>query len=446
LPVVSAVGTAHERGIVHRDLKPSNIFLDARPGEGRPLVKVLDFGIAKWLLGDPGDGGLRTRTGSTLGTPSYMAPEQATGDRNADHRADIWSLGVILYEALSGVRPLEGDNAAQLVMRLLSTGIMPIEQLVPELPPELAELVGRMLSRDVTRRPVDLREVYRILCTLSGEVSVAFGPPPWRSDAGASRADAELEGVVAVKQSGGSVRIAARGHVATQRSPQALATHTAIEVNSLPISGAPPASERGHRPRGSLYVALIGGAVALIYGGLFWLGRGDATLASPGPRALGAGGASVESAASSVPASLLAAPATETRAAQSAGSTAVGAAGAGPLVQATPAARPHDPGKPRLASGEQGRAGATGKHSAAARRVPAARDRAQGAALPVRNAEQRAVGATPARAHAATPARSSHAAQPPPAASQTAAGAPPGAACESSDECQSRLCAAYSCQ
>ena len=84
---------------------------------------------------------------------------------------------MILYEASSGVRPLEGENSAQLVMRLLSSGIMPIEQLVPDLPPELAALIGRMLARDVTRRPADLREVYALLCRLAGEDSVPFGPP-----------------------------------------------------------------------------------------------------------------------------------------------------------------------------------------------------------------------------------------------------------------------------
>jgi serine/threonine protein kinase len=176
LPVVSAVGTAHERGIVHRDLKPSNIFLASGRGR-RPWVKVLDFGIAKRVVGSAGERGLRTRTGSTLGTPCYMAPEQATGERSIDHRVDIWSLGVLLYEVLSGVRPLEGENAAQLVMRLLSTGIMPLEVLVPDLPGELSRLVGRMLSRDVGRRPADLREVFSVLRGLTDTESLEFGAP-----------------------------------------------------------------------------------------------------------------------------------------------------------------------------------------------------------------------------------------------------------------------------
>ena len=117
LPVVSAVGTAHSLGIIHRDLKPANIFLQQREGQEQ-VVKVLDFGIAKWVAQQPAGTGLRTQTGSTLGTPCYMAPEQAIGERSIDHTVDVWSLGIILYECLAGARPVEGENAVQMVMRL----------------------------------------------------------------------------------------------------------------------------------------------------------------------------------------------------------------------------------------------------------------------------------------------------------------------------------------
>jgi len=162
LPVVSAVGTAHSLGIIHRDLKPANIFLQQREGQEQ-VVKVLDFGIAKWVAQQPAGTGLRTQTGSTLGTPCYMAPEQAIGERSIDHTVDVWSLGIILYECLAGARPVEGENAVQMVMRLLNTGIMPIERVVPSLPGEMAQLIGRMLSRDARGRPTDLREVYDVL-------------------------------------------------------------------------------------------------------------------------------------------------------------------------------------------------------------------------------------------------------------------------------------------
>lgn len=176
LPVVSAVGTAHARGIVHRDLKPSNIFL-CKEGDAEETVKVLDFGIAKWFTESPGGPELRTQTGSTLGTPSYMAPEQAVAQGPIDQRADIWSLGVILYECLSGVRPVEGENAAQLMVRLLRTGIMPVEHLVPSLPGDIAELVNGMLRREPDQRPDDLRNVATVLAAHTQKTAPEFDPP-----------------------------------------------------------------------------------------------------------------------------------------------------------------------------------------------------------------------------------------------------------------------------
>lgn len=174
VPVVSAVGTAHSRGIIHRDLKPANIFLCEA---GADRVRVLDFGIAKWVAQRPAGSGLRTQTGSTLGTPCYMAPEQAIGERLITHAVDTWSLGVIFYECLAGARPLEGENAAQVMVSLLNTGIMPIEYAVPELPAELAKLIGQMLSRDRARRPKDLREVFDVLRRHASVVAPAFAEP-----------------------------------------------------------------------------------------------------------------------------------------------------------------------------------------------------------------------------------------------------------------------------
>src|SRR5439155_19831733 len=105
LKVVSAISAAHAAGIVHRDLKPDNIFLVTR-SDGTWDVKVLDFGLAK-LTATEGDaatsgGGGLTRSGDIVGTPQYMAPEQAFGERDIDHRVDIWALGVILFECLTG--------------------------------------------------------------------------------------------------------------------------------------------------------------------------------------------------------------------------------------------------------------------------------------------------------------------------------------------------------
>jgi serine/threonine protein kinase len=175
-PVVSAVGAAHSLGIIHRDLKPANIFLHEAAGQPS-LVKVLDFGIAKWVSRRPLGAGLRTQTGSTLGTPCYMAPEQAIGDRLIDHRVDAWSLGVILYECLTGARPLEGENPAQMVVRLLNTGIVPIEHVLPTLPADVCRLIGKMLARDPKKRPSDLREVLAVLQRYTPASSPTFAAP-----------------------------------------------------------------------------------------------------------------------------------------------------------------------------------------------------------------------------------------------------------------------------
>jgi serine/threonine protein kinase len=175
LPVISAVGTAHALGIVHRDLKPENIFL-ARE-EKSTVVKVLDFGIAKLSTGDEMLDSVFTVTGTMLGTPHYMAPEQGFGEKDVDHRADIWSIGAMLYEALTGGRPVEGNNLGQVLKRFLTSGITPISALVPDLPEEVASLVMRMLARERSERPADLREVHAVLTKYGGISTREFGAP-----------------------------------------------------------------------------------------------------------------------------------------------------------------------------------------------------------------------------------------------------------------------------
>jgi eukaryotic-like serine/threonine-protein kinase len=178
LPVVSAVGTAHAIGVIHRDLKPDNIFL-ADEG-GRTTVKVLDFGIAKLVLGSGDEGGALTAAGTPIGTPGYMAPEQALGERDVDQRADVWSLGAILYEMLSGQRAVKANSLGQMIKLLLTSAVVPLAQQVPTLSPSVAALVDRMLARERDLRPGDLREVYAELARYARVVTPAFGPPAHR--------------------------------------------------------------------------------------------------------------------------------------------------------------------------------------------------------------------------------------------------------------------------
>ncbi|HZF54067.1 MAG TPA: SUMF1/EgtB/PvdO family nonheme iron enzyme [Polyangiaceae bacterium] len=178
LPVVSAVGTAHAIGIVHRDLKPDNIFMARLPdGEARTLV--LDFGIAKLTKTptEPSAASVITGTWSLLGTPHYMSPEQIIGEKDIDHRTDIWALGAILYECLAGVRPAEAKTPGKIFELVLLRGIKPLSTLAPDLPRDVTDLVLRMLGREREDRPWDLHEVEAVLGRYTTEKAPQFGVP-----------------------------------------------------------------------------------------------------------------------------------------------------------------------------------------------------------------------------------------------------------------------------
>jgi serine/threonine-protein kinase len=151
LPIVEALNLAHAAGIVHRDLKPENIFLQHAPSGIRP--RLLDFGIARFYEPPPDAGRTPiTGFGTLLGTIPYMAPEQAISPSDCDHLVDAWALGVILYEALSGCRPIEGNSPPETLRRLLLGAITPLSVLVPTLPVEISDLVMGLLSRDRKER------------------------------------------------------------------------------------------------------------------------------------------------------------------------------------------------------------------------------------------------------------------------------------------------------
>ena len=145
--IAEALAHAHEQGIVHRDLKPDNVFLARRP-RGRELVKVLDFGLAK-LVHDGTLGPSITRDGTVFGTPEYMAPEQAQGEK-LDGRTDIYALGIILYQAVTGEVPFASSNFVALLTKHVSDAPRPPRQLRPDLDisPDLEEVILRCLEKD----------------------------------------------------------------------------------------------------------------------------------------------------------------------------------------------------------------------------------------------------------------------------------------------------------
>ena len=155
--VLSALSYAHEHGVVHRDIKPDNILLTG------PFAVVTDFGVAKALSASTTVGASVTTTGIALGTPAYMAPEQGAGDPSTDQRADIYSIGAVAYEMLSGEK-LFADRPAHAIFAAHAIDVpVSLTQKVRGIPPALADLVARCLEKDPTRRPQSGQEVTREL-------------------------------------------------------------------------------------------------------------------------------------------------------------------------------------------------------------------------------------------------------------------------------------------
>ncbi|HEY8080149.1 MAG TPA: protein kinase [Labilithrix sp.] len=156
-PVIDAVAEAHARGVVHRDIKPENVFL-AREGK-QTVPKLLDFGISKMRSPD-----LRaTDIGVTMGTPAYMPPEQVQGARDADPRSDVWALGVMLFELLSGRLPFDEANAPALFVAIATKDAPPLVTIDPKIPPAVSKLVSRCLRRKPQERYPSAAELARDL-------------------------------------------------------------------------------------------------------------------------------------------------------------------------------------------------------------------------------------------------------------------------------------------
>jgi eukaryotic-like serine/threonine-protein kinase len=163
LQVCDGLAEAHEKGIIHRDLKPENLFC-ATEADGTVVLKIVDFGVSKQVSGRR----LRAQTnpGESVGSPQYMSPEQITTPGEVDARTDIWSLGVVMYELLTGALPFQGPGTGQICAAVLTESVPPIAQYRGDVPPALEFIVRRCLEKDRARRFANVLELSAALAAL----------------------------------------------------------------------------------------------------------------------------------------------------------------------------------------------------------------------------------------------------------------------------------------
>ncbi len=264
--VASALESAHEHGVVHRDIKPHNIFL-TQGSNGYPLfVKVLDFGVAK-VLGDtqvPALSPSLTETGAVIGSPPYMSPEQLEGSKDVDLRSDLWSLGVIMYETLTGSQPFQGSSFVKVGAAILDGKYRPASELRPNLPAGIDDWFAKALCRDVEGRFQSAREMADALVALDAAADAppdateeaADEAPPARYGANVE-APLELEGL-----SGGSHQ---EGDAPLDEGPATEPPDAGGgTVRHAPLAKKPQRPEaRGSGPAGRLRKGLLLAAAAL---------------------------------------------------------------------------------------------------------------------------------------------------------------------------------------
>jgi tRNA A-37 threonylcarbamoyl transferase component Bud32 len=310
LQAAEALAEAHDLGIVHRDLKPANLFLASRR-DGSPLVKVLDFGISKLSKSERGI----TRTDAVMGSPGYMSPEQIRSAKHVDLRADIWGLGVVMYELLAGKPPFDGDNVATLSAQIVLETPERVDATRPEVPAALADVVARCLAKEPGERFSDMKAL--------ADALVPFATP--RAALLAER----------IRSSSGAVSV----HAATMLASATADSRTA-QGTAGTIAGARGAS-------GTLRLLLTAGGAAIAGGLVIWtlLRRSDIDANAEKALEAGASAATTSPSATAEPAAPVVSAVT-------------------PAVSATPSAEPAPTAAPAPA--------ASVKPASSTRRAPSA--------------------------------------------------------------------------
>jgi serine/threonine-protein kinase len=236
----SALGAAHAKGIFHRDVKPENIYL-VRRGDA-DFVKVVDFGISKAVKPGGAEEGAEayrlTHTGLLLGTPLYMSPEQARGDEDLDHRVDIWALGVMLYECLTGEVPFRANNYLQIISQVLTHTPAPPSQLRPELgiPDAVETVVMRAMEKDRAKRYQTMAELEQdIDRLLAGDQNVGLLPAAAAAAAASTSAPGRWPYVTAA-----IVLLGGVGYAVSHWSTAASVAAPAPPVAAAPAPPSPP--------------------------------------------------------------------------------------------------------------------------------------------------------------------------------------------------------------
>lgn len=275
--IATALAATHDKRIIHRDLKPDNIMLVPDPEvPGGERVKVLDFGIAK-LTGDPGPEGasVRTRTGAVLGTPRYMAPEQCRGNTAVEEHADVYALGIMLFEMVAGVPPFQSNAFGELVALHMFAAPPPLRLFAPEAPEELLHLVHQMLAKSASDRP-SMAEVAQRLGQLEERPDAGFRPAN-QGMAINTLTMPEGPGMSEVVQRLGQMEARTVDGPGSENQSIGPATVT-IPPGPGSSVAVPPAVPVTRRWQG---VAAASAAVALCAGGLLMFRRGQEPAAEP---------------------------------------------------------------------------------------------------------------------------------------------------------------------